>query len=301
MDIKKIAQLKGHTGGIYSLETGRNASTIFSGSADKMIAEWSLEDFSIQNFSIKTGSAVFSIFHNAGNKQLIAGLYSGAIHVFDLEKKIEIRHITLHSSPIFDIKFSARHNRYFMASGDGSISTWDHNFSLLNQISFCREKIRNICFTADESQAVIACGDGFLRILNIETQKVIHEIKAHELSANCVCFHAHGNTLISGGRDAYLRFWDLRDNYKMMGEMPAHNYAIYSIVFSPDKKFCATASMDKTCKIWDARNFDLLARIDRKNSEGHVHSVNKLLWTAYKNYLVTASDDRTMMVWEIKS
>jgi len=82
--------------------------------------------------------------------------------------------------------------------------------------------------------------------------------------------------------------------------IPAHNYAIYSIVFSPNKKYFATASRDKTIKIWNAEILELLVRIDKKNFDGHTHSVNKLLWSDYKNYLISAGDDRAIMVWEIK-
>ena len=41
-------------------------------------------------------------------------------------------------------------------------------------------------------------------------------------------------------------------SYTLIKSIPAHNYAIYDIVFSPNAKLFATASRDKTVKIWDA-------------------------------------------------
>ena len=113
-------------------------------------------------------------------------------------------------------------------------------------------------------------------------------------------------------------------NHQPSQSIPAHNYAIYSIVFSPDGKYFATASRDKTIKIWDANNLNVLSRINKESFDGHINSVNKLMWTTSPksspresvlsrdqkglsnspagvvgSYLISASDDRKVMVWEI--
>lgn len=302
MDIKKIAHLKGHASGIFALEQGQEPHHIFSGSSDKMLAEWSLEEFAPLKFSVKTGSYVYSICHIPGKKLLLIGLYSGAIHIVDLNEKKETRFFAFHKQPVFDIKYCSGNNSFYALSGDGSFSIWDaENFSLRKHVLLCHEKLRNIDFSKDGAMAALACGDGTIRIFETSSHRQVKEIKAHGLSANCVKFHPDGKTLVSGGRDACLRFWRMEENYSMAGEIPAHNFAIYGIAFSPDNKFFATASRDKTAKIWDAENFKIIARLDRKSFEGHTHSVNKLLWSSYKNYLITASDDRTMIVWEIRN
>ena len=64
-------------------------------------------------------------------------------------------------------------------------------------------------------------------------------------------------------------------------------------------KFFATGSRDKTIKIWNADNFELLLRIDNAKNKGHTQSVNKLLWSDFNNYLVSTGDDKAIMVWKI--
>jgi WD40 repeat protein len=95
-----------------------------------------------------------------------------------------------------------------------------------------------------------------------------------------------------------LNIWQT-DNYELIKSIPAHNWAIYDIVFNPDTTLFATASRDKTIKIWDAKTYQLLHRITKENNEAHTHSVNKLLWSTYNNYLVSVGDDRVVMVREI--
>ena len=61
----------------------------------------------------------------------------------------------------------------------------------------------------------------------------------------------------------------------------------------------ATASRDKTMKIWDANNFKLLKVIDTVRNGGHINSVNTLRWSKYNNWLISGSDDRSIIIWEI--
>ena len=77
-------------------------------------------------------------------------------------------------------------------------------------------------------------------------------------------------------------------------------FAINDIAYRPDGAFLATASMDKSIKIWQADDLRLVKVVDRARHAGHATSINKLLWLPENNWLVSASDDRSISVWEIE-
>jgi WD repeat-containing protein 61 len=145
----------------------------------------------------------------------------------------------------------------------------------------------------------LACGDGSIRVF--DTNNIIEKYKltGHKKSVYSVAFHPQKNILVSGGYDAYLRFWNGEKHFEQIQNIPAHNYAIYDIQFNETGDICATASRDKTIKIWDAENFLMPLRLDRKNYNGHINSVNKLLW--FKNdLLISSGDDQSIIIWKVE-
>ncbi|MCK6695880.1 MAG: hypothetical protein L6Q97_27735, partial [Thermoanaerobaculia bacterium] len=120
---------------------------------------------------------------------------------------------------------------------------------------------------------------------------------AHANSVFVVAYTPNHRYLLSGGRDAMLRVWDLENNLTLVSEQPAHWFTVNHLVFSPDGQFFATASRDKTIKIWDTETFQLLRVLETIRDGGHINSVNRLLWTP--DYLISASDDRSVILWAV--
>ena len=80
-----------------------------------------------------------------------------------------------------------------------------------------------------------------------------------------------------------------------MRAIPAHRANIYGIAFNPQGTVCATASRDKSVKLWDAASFEPIDRFELKQG-GHTHSVNAVHWCA-DGTLLSAGDDRTIKAW----
>ena len=301
MEIKKIAHLTGHKASVYCIEQGTAEHIIYTGAGDQVVIQWDLSGREEPVVISNVGAIVYSLCYIPEKNYLIIGESKGGIHILDLKERKEIKFFVQTFEPIFDIKYSAANNAFYTVSGDGSFSAWSlSDLTLIKNFPLCKEKVRALDINNSETLLAIACGDGTIRIFNLNTLEQIQELNVHQGSTYSVKFHPDGRLLLSGGKDAILNIFDINESCRLIKSVPAHNFAIYSIVFSPDFKFFATASRDKTVKVWDAETCGLIRRLDKDKADGHLNSVNKLLWSSYDNYLISTGDDRSVIQWKLE-
>lgn len=299
--VNGLYSIECNSGSIYTLNEGNEEHLFYSGSHEKTIVQWDLTNPNQNKAIAKFNDKVFAIELIKQKGLLLVGNFSGGIHVIDLTKKQEVKLLQLHPSIVFDIKYLKHKNCFYALAFDGSFSVWDlESFQLIYSKKLGNFKLRNIQFNLETNVALIGCGDGLVRIFNLDTHEHLQSLEGHmkDFSVNTLKFTPNKSLLFTGSRDGHLNVWDAKNEYNLIQKIPAHNYAIYDIAFSPDGKYFATCSMDKTVKIWDTETIEVLKRIDSKTG-GHTNSVNKLYWSNYNNLLVSTGDDRTIKVWEI--
>ena len=304
IDVAHIASLKGHSGCVYAMDKGFSENTVFTGGSDRFIALWNLETLQAEKFSAALPAPIYTICHIPEKNILLAGTTTGSIHILDLDKKEEIKILQHHRAPVFDIQYSLKTNCFYTAGGDGNFAVCSlDTLSLLKMKKLSYDKVRSIAFNDMTSEIAVGLGDSNVLIFDLHTLDYKKDFIAHELAekivgANIVRYSPDGKFLLTGGRDAHLKIWKSQ-SYELVKSIPAHNWAIYDIVFNPDATLFATASRDKTIKIWDAKTYQILKRITKENFEAHTHSVNKLIWSTYHNYLVSVGDDKMVMIREV--
>ncbi len=72
-----------------------------------------------------------------------------------------------------------------------------------------------------------------------------------------------------------------------------HGDIVYSITFSPDGKWLATACCDYSVSVWDAATGQKLASLS------HEDDVEAIAFSPDSKWLATASDDKTARVWDV--
>ncbi len=289
----------GHKGPVYALSSDPVPGLFHSASGDGSVVRWDINDPDRGMVEARVGRAIFAL-HRPSEELLYIGDEDGGLHVVDLIKREEIQLERAHVKGIFEIQ-ELPDGRLVVAGGDGSISVWttggqDHHIALQRKIPMTDEKVRGLALNNDGSLLAVACGDGHISILDSVELNERFTLAGHDIGANCVEWHPTKPVLVSGGKDGHIRLWRTDGDFKELHAFPAHKDTIYRLAFSPDGSKCASASRDKTAKVWDGNTFDPIKRMDR-NAGGHGYSVNSVLWLGSET-LITSSDDKAIVAWD---
>ncbi|XP_065177518.1 notchless protein homolog 1-like [Sycon ciliatum] len=107
---------------------------------------------------------------------------------------------------------------------------------------------------------------------------------------------AGGKELMVSGSDDYTLFlWEPANDKKPIARMTGHQQLINDVRFSPDTRFIASASFDKSVKLWEGRTGKFIATL-----RGHVNAVYQVAWSADSRLLCSGSRDSTLKVWDIR-
>jgi len=105
-------------------------------------------------------------------------------------------------------------------------------------------------FSPDETLIASVCGDGVVRISELATRRVVHELTGHE---NDLLFRMDmspdGTRIMSGGKDKTARIWNPNAGICLM-TLTGHTDTVLGTSFVDDNTV-ATCSKDSTVRIWD--------------------------------------------------
>ncbi len=301
VQVKKFGQLTGHSQPVYALEAIPDTSYVISAGGDRWIALWDLQTLHSVKALAQATSTVYSLCYIPGFDYLAVGEATGGLHILNLKESKSLKFFTTHQKAIFKISYHPKRKWLYASTANGEISIWDiESLRLLQKIQLSNDKIRGICLDLNNHRIAIACSDSYIYLLTDELQP-LHAFKAHNWAANTVLWHPSGD-LISASRDAHIRRWKVHDDSEqLIQNIPAHNFAIYALAWSPNLNWMASASRDKTIKIWTSENLQFAYRINKEKDQAHTHSVNHIIWHAWNNLLVSCGDDKQIMIWDIHS
>ena len=299
INVQKQAQLTGHNASIFKVVPFKQPSLFLSGAGDGWVVVWDLENPDLGKLIANVESQIFSLCYLKGHEVVVAGNMDGGVHWINLNDPNQTKNIAHHQQGVFAIQQVGE--SVLTAGGAGLLTRWNIKTQRTTEsLHLSNKSLRCIAYSKERNELAIGASDHCIYLLDATTLSIKKTIEqAHDNSVFTILYSPDNRYLISGGRDAHLRVRNLEDNYQEISVQAAHWYTINHLAIHPKGHLLATASRDKTIKIWDMISFRLLKVIDTVRDTGHINSVNHLYWSAHHNQLISCSDDRSIIVWEV--
>ena len=280
--IAKVAQLKGHKDSIYDFVLDKETRTIYSAGAEGYVVKWDIDNPENGILVLQGGEAFYSMTkHDA---HLLLGSRNGEIFKVNLADNTLVSKQKKHHGGFFFIMDTT-------SGGEYGILSYTRNEEQ-RSLQVSNESLR--CIIQSEGSYFIGASDHLIYEVDKDTMQVTRTLVGHTNSVFALTL-LDEKTLVSTGRDAMIRAWDLTIG-KEVYSVAAHEYQAKSVSYNGN--ILISSSMDKTIKLWNDK-LELVKVIDFDRYQGHTNCINKVEWID-ENMFVSCSDDRTLCLWKVE-
>lgn len=313
----QIIQLDGHTSEVFNCEWNPASNFVASCSGDSTARIWklafgkhgidiekTLRDTLVLKHVPKDSNEttnVVSLNWNSKGTLLATGAYSGTAYIWNIKGEI-VHQLYYHNQPIFSIKWNNAGDLLLTGSIDTQVAVWDAANGVVRREYKASDKILDVDWRSNEEFA-IGTSDGLVIVYNINKEKAVISYAAHSSDVNSVQWSPDGSILASCSDDNTAKLWSL-ESKKPLHVLDLHQQPVYALKWSPTGPksanpnmplLIATASFDKTARLWDAATGKCLFTLEK-----HTETVNSIAFSPNGKYIASASFDKFVHVWSTK-
>jgi WD40 repeat protein len=295
--LRELRILKGYSGGNISFSP--DGKTIASASEDKTVKLWSIEGTQLHSLKGHSG-AVTSVSFSPDGKTIASASSDGSVKLWSIEGT-QLHSLKEQSGGVTSVCFSPDGKTITFVSADKTVKRWSI-------------ESRKFLLIPDGEQGVIPEGKEWEAYLLISVS-FSPDGKTIALASEdkTVKLWSEGGSMFSGGTQ--VTTWREKngnhtfetnlqvggvtqqvqgssgEKYSKLLDLKGHSGAVTSVSFSPNGKTIASASKDKTVKLWSIEGREL------QTLKGHSGSVTSVRFSPDGKTIASASSDGTIIVW----
>lgn len=259
---EQLGVLEGHADDVYSVSFGPGARYVATGCRDGAVRVFALPSGEQLHLLRGHAEAVYSVAFSPDGEQILSGGKDATVRVWNAESGELVKVFRGHGDDINAVSISKDSQYGYSTAQDGTVRMWYLKEELapgfiekVNKYAIINVSLspsgNEIAFTgldrvfneaADEWKKIYPL---YIADLTTNGLENIEQRRGHDRIAWGLSWSPDGNTIVTGGNDDRLFFWDVNDKYKRDKVLP-NSGNIWDIEYSPDgqKVFVATSKND---------------------------------------------------------
>ena len=199
--------------------------------------------------------------------------------------------------------------RRVVSGGEETVRVWDLDtgepphalagLSIKANTHGLRRRVQAVAISADGRRAVSGGGDGKLRVWDLDTGELLHDLTSDDEGVNAVAISADGRRAVSGNWDEAVRVWDLETG-ELLHTLGGRHNAVKTVepgavAVSADGRRAVSGGEYRTARVWDLDTGELLYTLT-----GHSDTVWSVAISADGRRGVTGGGG-TVQVWDLET
>jgi WD40 repeat protein len=254
--------LQGHTSVVFVIAISPDGTLLASSSQDNTVRLWDLTTGQQRAILDRIPGGSFAVAFSPDGKTVASAGYRSIARLWDVATGEESTVLEGLPNDVFSLFFSPDGKSLASAGINNTVTVWDVATGKIRLT--LTPGVTLLGFTPDGTLIGGSGGNGDIFLWDAAAGEERFVLQGHQNLVPAAAFSPDGRLLASGsgeiipGRlthDTTIRLWELATGQQLR-VISVHNKTVTSLVFSPDGRILASASGDRTLRLWGVPNGD---------------------------------------------